>query len=154
PALKGIRHTVYDKQGEFLLEPDFVKGIQKLHQNSLHFELLVFPYQLKSAVALAKRLPEQRFVLNHLGKPDIDGAPSSEWVEQIRALGACDNVGAKLSGIVTQIRFETWNQQELQPYLEVMVESFGTNRLMFGSDWPVCTSVATYEETLGIVENF
>lgn len=154
PALKGIRHTVYDEKGEFLLEPSFQRGMRTFYRYGLSFDLLVFPCQLSSAVTLVRSVPEQRFVLNHLGKPDISEKPSVQWINDIRELGRNENVYAKLSGMVTETENFQWQKEDFHPYLEIMVETFGTSRLMFGSDWPVSTCAATYGETLGVVEGF
>ena len=152
--LKGIRHTVYDKKGYFLLDPKFQKGVKLFHKHGISFDLLVFPYQMNSAIELAQKLPEQQFVLNHLGKPEISKGPTLEWIRQIKRLGGCENVSAKLSGMVTGTRNFQWKEEDLHPFLEITTEAFGTGRLLFGSDWPVCTCAATYEETLGIVEEY
>ena len=154
PVLKGIRHTVYDTRGEFLLNPLFQRGLRKFQKYGLSFDLLVFPYQLRSAVELAQKLPQQQFVLNHLAKPNISKGVNVEWINGIRQLAECKNVYAKLSGMVTETDRFQWKQEDFQPFLEAMVEAFGTDRLMFGSDWPVSTCAAAYEETLGIVEKF
>lgn len=153
-ALKGFRHTEYDEKGEFLLKPSFQKGIGELQKSRFTFDLLVFPHQLGSAIKLARTFPEQLFVLDHLGKPRITAGPSPEWATLIKELGSCQNVYAKLSGMVTETDNLDWIQSDLEPFLDVMLESFGTGRLMFGSDWPVCTSTATYEEVVEIVRSY
>ena len=151
---KGIRHTEYDKKGEFLLDPSFRKGIRKLQEFEFTFDLLVLPHQLQPAIALVREFPNQPFVLDHLGKPAITAGPSREWAAQMKELGACKNVFAKLSGMVTETSNLKWKPGDFDPFLDVMLYSFGTSRLMFGSDWPVCTAAAGYEEVTCILKTY
>ena len=152
--LKGIRHTVWDEKGEFLLAPDFQRGISALGTFNLTYDILVFDYQLGAAVELVKAFPEQKFVLDHMGKPNILEEPDREWVENIRKLGECENVCCKISGLVTEAPNFKWKESDFFPFLEVVVSAFGVERLMFGSDWPVCLAAANYLDVVGVVEEF
>lgn len=153
--LKGIRHTVYDQEGEFMADPDFRNGIAKLGNFDLTYDLLVFEYQLAGAIKLVKNFPNQVFVLDHMGKPNISSnGPSEFWRRNIEEIAKNDHVFCKLSGIFTQVPDFKWHEALFTPYLDVVVENFGVNRIMFGSDWPVSLTAASYEDTLGILENY
>ncbi|WP_029037723.1 amidohydrolase family protein [Salinimicrobium xinjiangense] len=154
PLLKGIRHTVWDEKGEFMTAPDFQRGIGMLANLGLTFDLLVFNYQLKSAVELVQSFPRQKFVLDHMGKPKISGKPGKNWENNIVQLAEFPNVWCKVSGLVTETPDLSWKTSDFTPYLEVVADSFGPDRLMFGSDWPVCLSAATYKEVVFLVEDF
>lgn len=155
PIFKGVRHTVYDEKGEFLTETLFQKGIAALEELGLTYDLLIFEHQLPGAIELVKKFPKQRFVLDHMAKPRIspDG-PSEEWTSNIRTLAENKNVFCKVSGLVTETPEFQWEKEDFKPFLKVVVEAFGEDRLMFGSDWPVCLSAAEYEDTLAIVNNY
>ena len=152
--LKGIRHTVWDEKGEFMTAPDFQRGIGLLANTGLTYDLLAFDYQLGSAVELVQEFPRQKFVLDHMGKPQISGKPDEKWEKNIRELGESANVWCKISGLVTETPGFSWNTTDFFPFLEVVTAAFRADRLMFGSDWPVCLSVASYKEVIGIVEDF
>lgn len=154
PFLKGIRHTVWDEKGEFMTAPDFQRGIKALSRFNLTYDILAFDYQLGAAVELVKTFPEQKFVLDHMGKPKISGNPEAGWVANIRELGKCDNVWCKISGLVTETKNFSWKHTDFFPFLEVVVLAFGVDRIMFASDWPVCLSAGSYAEVVGIVEEF
>ncbi len=155
PIFKGVRHTVYDEKGEFLTETLFQKGIAALEELGLTYDLLIFEHQLPGAIELVKKFPKQRFVLDHMAKPRIspDG-PSEEWTSNIRTLAENENFYCKISGLVTETLDFRWEKEDFVPFLKVVVEAFGEDRLMFGSDWPVCLSAAEYEDTLAIVNNY
>lgn len=154
PFLKGIRHTVWDKKGEFMTAPEFQRGVGLLANLGLSYDILAFDYQLESAVELVQSFIRQKFVLDHIGKPKIKGKPDKAWVENIKKLGACGNVWCKISGLVTETPDFSWKSSDFSPYLDVVTEAFGTDRLLFGSDWPVCLSAASYRDAVGIVEKF
>ena len=154
PAFKGVRHTVWDEKGEFMTSPAFQRGVAKLSDFKLTYDILAFDYQLNSAVELVKTFPDQKFVLDHLGKPPISEGISEIWKRNIIELANSGKVYCKISGLVTQVSDPSWNDSDLFPFLEVVTAAFGSDRLMFGSDWPVCLSAATYEEVLEVVEEF
>jgi L-fuconolactonase len=150
--LKGIRHQV---QGEpdpgWLLRPDVRRGLTAVAEAGLVYDLIVQPHQLPACVEAAAALPELTFVLDHLGKPPIASGALEPWASDVRALSALSNTVCKLSGMVTEAdrkfwRSGTWKPAELRPYADTVLDAFGPGRLMYGSDWPVCTLAATYAE--------
>lgn len=151
---KGVRHTVWDKEGEFMRDPGFQNGISWLTEFGLTYDILVFNYQLAGAVDLAKQHPEQAFVLDHLGKPQISDKPTQDWIHYIIELGKLPNVYCKLSGLLTETEDFKWDFPDFYPFLDVVMESFGSDRLLFGSDWPVCLSAGSYEDTVKILTNY
>jgi L-fuconolactonase len=151
----GVRHVVQDEPDDtFMLRPDFLRGITRLAEFNLSYDILIFPKQLPAAIELARRFPEQRFVLDHLAKPPIKSGSLLPWREQIRELARSPNVFCKVSGMVTEARLGSWNTDDFRPYLDVVFEAFGEDRLLFGSDWPVCLLSATYAEVLGILRDY
>jgi L-fuconolactonase len=150
-TLVGIRHIAQAEPDDFLLRPAFQRGIGLLERFHLAYDILVYPRQLKAAVQLVSRFPSQRFVLDHLAKPDIRRQSIGEWREDLRRLAAFPNVCCKLSGMVTEADWRAWKPAQIRPYIDVAAECFGATRLMIGSDWPVCTVAATYERTMGVV---
>ncbi len=154
PRFVGVRHVVQDEPDDgFMLRPEFMRGIGKLRQHGLTYDLLVFPKQLPAAIGLAKRFPEQPFVLDHIAKPFIKAGTLSPWREQVRELATFPNVCCKVSGMVTEADHRAWRPADLSPYVDVVAEAFGEDRLMFGSDWPVCLLAASYEQTFAAVRH-
>jgi L-fuconolactonase len=150
-TLVGIRHIVQAEPDDFLLRPAFQRGIALLERFHLAYDILIYPRHLKSAVTFVSRFPSQRFVLDHVAKPDIGRQQIAEWREDLRRLAAFPNVCCKLSGMVTEADWRSWKPEHIRPYIDVAAECFGASRLMIGSDWPVCTVAATYERTMGVV---
>lgn len=151
----GFRHIVQAERDDyFVLQHDFVRGLRCLQQFGYTFDLLVYPRQLPAAVELTSRLPEQMFVLDHLGKPEIRNGYRGGWRAQIRELASHPNVSCKLSGIVTEADWSKWTAEDCKPYLDAVFESFGPERLMFGSDWPVCLVAATYSQVVNLVREY
>lgn len=152
PKFCGVRHVVQDEpDDDFLLRPDFLRGIGLLPSFHLTYDLLIYPRQLPAAITLARRFPEQPFVLDHLAKPPIKAGTLSPWREQIRELAGCPNVLCKVSGMVTEADHAAWRAADFQPYLDVVFEAFGEDRLMYGSDWPVCLFASSYARTFELV---
>ncbi|MFF7070697.1 amidohydrolase family protein [Streptomyces pseudovenezuelae] len=151
--LKGIRHQV---QGEpdpgWLLRPDVRRGLAAVADAGLVYDLVVLPHQLPACVKAAESLPQLTFVLDHLGKPPIASGGPEPWATDVRALAALSNTVCKLSGMVTEADLATWTIDDLRPYADTVLEAFGPDRLMFGSDWPVCTLGATYGETMSVTK--
>lgn len=145
PYLKGIRHQVQgEPDPEWLLRPDVRRGLAAVADAGLVHDLLVLPHQLPAATKAAESLPRLTFVLDHLGKPPIASGQLEPWATALRSLAALPNTFCKLSGLVTEADRETWRTQDLHPYADTALDAFGPHRLMFGSDWPVCTLAATY----------
>ena len=155
PKFVGVRHVVQDEPDpRFLLGESFLHGIDKLATFGLTYDLLLYPHQLPAAVELVGRFPEQPFVLDHLAKPRIKAGELDPWRQDLKALASHGNVFCKLSGLVTEADWQGWKRADFTPYLEVALEAFSPERLMFGSDWPVCTLAAEYADVVGIVTDF
>lgn len=149
PKLRGVRHIVQSEPDDrFMLRPDFMRGIAALAEFGLTYDILIYPRQLPAAIELAGAFPEQRFVLDHIGKPNIRSGETDVWGRGIAALARHRNVWCKLSGIVTEADWASWSREDLAPYIRIVLEWFGPDRIMFGSDWPVCTLAASYEDVL------
>lgn len=152
PKFVGVRHVAQDEPDErFLVGKEFLRGISKLKQFDLAYDILIFPKQLPAAIELVSQFPEQRFVLDHIAKPLIQDRIMEPWRTQIRELAKAPNVMCKISGMVTEARWDTWRGEDFAPYLDVIAETFGVERLMYGSDWPVCLLAAPYEAVFNIV---
>ena len=142
----GIRRMAWHHPDpQFYASPELINGVKLLAKFDLSFELCANHVQLPAAIALVKTTPDVRHALNHCGGPDIKGGQFEPWATHIRELATFENVHCKVSGIVTTAS-ENWTREELKPYIRHLVEAFGYERLMFGSDWPVCTLAATYQE--------
>jgi L-fuconolactonase len=155
PGFVGVRHVVQDEPDDnFMLRPAFQRGIGKLRQFNLAYDLLVFPKQLPAAIQLVANFPEQRFVLDHIAKPPIAAGALSPWREQIRELAKAPNVWCKVSGMVTEAKWDGWRAEDFRPYLDIVFAAFGVERLMFGTDWPVCTLAGSYEQVHGLAADY
>jgi L-fuconolactonase len=153
--LLGVRHIVQGElDDEFMLRPDFRRGIAQLAEFGLVYDLLLYPRHVPVATELVREFPQQTFVLDHIAKPAIAAAQIEPWDRDIRELAKCPNVSCKLSGMVTEARWAQWVRDDFRRYLDVVFEAFGPDRLMIGSDWPVCTLSADYASTMGIVTSY
>lgn len=155
PKLVGLRHIVHDEPDDrFLLDAAFCRGISSLAGSGLVFDILVFPRHLPVVIEFLERFPGQRFVLDHLAKPDIRSGRVEEWARDLEKVAQHPHLVAKLSGLVTEAVWQDWTFEQIRPYLDVAFEVFGAERLMIGSDWPVCTVAATYERTMGVTTDY
>src|SRR5262245_40310246 len=155
PKLVGIRHIAQSEPDDrFLLRPAVLHGLALLEKYGLAYDVLIYSRHLPVAAELAARLPRQRFVLDHLAKPDIRGRARDGWERDLRALAAQPNVCAKLSGLVTEADWTRWTPGDIHPYLDVAFDCFGADRLMIGSDWPVCTVAGDYGRTMAVVTDY
>ncbi len=153
--LKGFRHIVQSEpDSNFLLRPDFIRGITYLEKYNFTYDILVFPHQLGAVLELVKRFPNQKFVIDHMAKPYIKDGFFEGWAVLINEIGKCENVFCKLSGIITEADYNTWTKAQIQPYLDHVLSAFGTSRLMFGSDWPVCLVAGTYTQVKQLITHF
>ena len=142
----GVRRMAWHHPDpQFYASPELINGVKLLKKFDLSFELCANHAQLPAAIELVKATPDVRHALNHCGGPDIKGGQFEPWATHVRELAAFENVHCKVSGIVTTAS-ENWTREELKPYIQHLVEVFGYDRVMFGSDWPVCTLAATYQE--------
>ncbi|MFJ4930691.1 amidohydrolase family protein [Streptomyces sp. NPDC088736] len=151
--LKGIRHQVQgEPEPDWLLRPDVRRGLAAVAAAGLVYDLVVLPRQLPSCVRAAMDHPELTFVLDHLGKPPIASGALAPWAARLRTLAALPNTVGKLSGLVTEADLAHWKADDLRPYAETALAAFGPDRLMFGSDWPVCTLAASYAQVVATTE--
>jgi L-fuconolactonase len=154
PLVRGVRRLIqHEPDPAFCLQPPFVDGVQRLAHYDLSFDLCVYHHPLEGAVELVRRCPEVRFVVDHIGKPDIKGALMVPWRGQIRTLAGLPNVVCKLSGVVTEADHAAWTVDQLLPYIALVVECFGCDRVLFGSDWPVSEQTHRYGEWVSILED-
>jgi L-fuconolactonase len=151
PKLVGIRHIVQAEPDGFLAREDVRRGIAALEARGLAFDILVYARQLADAAAFAAAFPRHRLVLDHLGKPDIRGHGFNVWYRELRRVAALPHVCAKLSGLVTEAHWASWTSETLRPYIDAALDCFGADRLMIGSDWPVCTVAGEYEAIMQVV---
>jgi L-fuconolactonase len=153
--LRGVRHVAQaEPDDRFLVQADFVRGVRQLARFELTYDILIYPRQLPAAIELVAKLPEQKFVVDHLAKPEIRAKKIEPWAALIRELAVNPNVYCKLSGMVTEADWKKWKREDFEPYLDVVFDAFGADRLMFGSDWPVCLVAATYSQVKNIVESY
>ncbi len=155
PKLVGIRHVVQGEPDDrFMLRPEFLRGVALLEEFDLAYDILIYPKHLPAAAEFVGQFPRQRFVLDHLAKPPIKSGSLHPWAEGIRRLAAFPNVFCKLSGLVTEANWQHWKPEDMAPYLDVAFENFGPQRLMIGSDWPVCTVAASYGQAMAVVTDY
>lgn len=155
PKFVGVRHVVQDEPDDrFLLGSEFVRGLRTLQPHGLTYDLLLYPRQLPAAIELVQMLPEQPFVLDHLAKPCIRQRELEPWAAQIRELARADNVVCKVSGLITEADWNAWTPDDIRPYLDVVFDTFGPQRLMYGSDWPVCLLAGEYPQVAGLVSEY
>ena len=155
PLLVGVRHVAQDEPDDrFLVRADFQRGIARLAEHGLRYDLLVYPRQLPAAEELVRAFPEQPFVLDHVAKPPIAEGRLDPWRDDLRRLAEHPNVCCKVSGLVTEADWKSWRPADFGPYLEVVREAFGEERLMYGSDWPVCLVAGDYGAVAGLAESF
>lgn len=151
PKLVGVRHIVQAEPDDFLFDDRFRRGVERLSRYGLAYDILVYARQMPAAIEFASRLPGIRLVLDHLGKPDIKRNGFDSWRRDLDRLAAIPNVCAKLSGLVTEADWNQWAIEDLHRYVKAAIDAFGPERLMFGSDWPVCTLAAQYGRIVEIV---
>ena len=155
PKLVGVRHVVHDEANDnFMLLPEFRRGIAQLRKFGLTYDLLLFPKHLPVAVKLVAEFPNQPFVLDHIAKPGIREGLLSPWRENLQQLAEFPNVFCKLSGLVTEAKWKQWQPEDFHRYLDIVFAAFGTERLMIGSDWPVCTLSGDYASAMRVVTDY
>ena len=151
PKLVGVRHVVQGEPDDFLYDAAFRRGISTLAAFNLTYDILIYERQFTAAIDFVRAFPDQPFVLDHLGKPDIRAGDRDAWARQMRELARSPNVCCKLSGLVTEAEWSSWTPDGLRPYLDVALDTFGPARLMLGSDWPVCTVAGSYARVMSVV---
>jgi L-fuconolactonase len=155
PKLVGIRHVVQSEPDDrFLLQTDFLRGISALEEFDLAYDILIYTKHLPVAAEFVKRFPRQRFVLDHMAKPPIKSGQIDSWAKGISRLAEFPNVMCKMSGLVTEADWNHWTPEQIIPFLDVAFEAFGPDRLMIGSDWPVCLVAASYANAIDVMKNY
>ena len=152
--LKGFRHVVQGEADDFMYGTTFRNGIAALKEFDFTYDILIFHRQLPAAIDLVKSFPEQKFVIDHIAKPDIRSREIASWKKGIEEISKFENVKCKISGMVTEADWNNWKPSDLKPYLDVVFENFSADRLMFGSDWPVCNVASDYKELAKTLEDY
>jgi L-fuconolactonase len=153
--VRGFRHIVQaEPDDEFLLREDFRRGIAALRNFGFTYDILIYPKQLPAAIELVKQFPEQHFVIDHMAKPNVKAGQILPWAARMREIATSPNVYCKLSGLVTEADWQHWRADDFRPYFDVVFEVFGPDRLMFGSDWPVCLLACTYRKVKQLVADY
>ena len=137
-----------------MLKPEFIRGINALKQVNYTYDILIFPDQLQYTIKFVGLFPEQKFVIDHLAKPYIKDKKLETWKGDIEQVAQYENVYCKISGMVTEANWRSWEEKDFIPYLDVVVNAFGMDRIMFGSDWPVCLLAAGYKDVVHIVKDY
>ena len=142
--VKGIRRLIQSEDIDFCIQPNFVKGVKTLSRFNLSFDLCIFHPQLSNTISLVEQCPNVQFILDHIGKPDIKNQLFDPWKQEITQLASFENVYCKISGLVTEADHNSWTPEDLQPYIEHVLEAFSFDRVIYGSDWPVSTLASDY----------
>lgn len=152
--IKGWRHVVQSEPDDFLLSENFQRGIRALAKYNYTYDILIYHHQLKPALEFVSKFPEQKFVIDHCAKPDIKNKNIGEWKQHMQSMANHPNVYCKLSGLFTETTWKEWSAADFYPYLDVVFENFGTERLMFGSDWPVMLLSSIYVQWKSLLEKY
>jgi len=153
--VKGFRHILQgEKQRDLMLQPPFIRGIKALQEFNYTYDILIFPDQLRFTKKLIEKFPGQKFVIDHLAKPYIKDKKIAAWKEDMKQLAQYENVYCKISGYITEADIPHWKKEDFTPYFDVVADAFGVNRVMFGSDWPVCLIGSDYTTIVNIVKDY
>jgi len=152
--LKGFRHVVQAESDDFMFGTAFRNGIAALKEFNFTYDILIFHRQLPAAIDLVKSFPEQKFVIDHIAKPDIKSGDIASWKRGIEEIAKFKNVSCKISGMVTEADWNAWKPSDLKPYLDVIFENFSADKILFGSDWPVCNVAADYNTIVKTLEDY
>jgi L-fuconolactonase len=155
PLLKGFRHILQgEKQRDLCVQKDFLNGISLLGKYDFSYDILILQDQLRFIPDLVSRFPNQRFVIDHLAKPEIKAGEISDWKRDIERVAQYDNVHCKISGMITEADLQNWKSEDIIPYIDVVLNAFSIKRLMYGSDWPVCLAAGDYTEVIQLVRSW
>ncbi len=153
--IKGFRHIIHDEpELDFMLENSFINGVSKLKNYGFTYDILIFEKHLPNTLKFIKALPSQSFVIDHIAKPLIKDQITEDWASNIKKVAAFENIYCKISAMTTEADWVNWKKIDFKKYLDTVVEAFGTDRIMYGSDWPVCQLAATYEAQFDIVKDY
>jgi L-fuconolactonase len=154
PKIKGFRHIVQSENNGFLRNKKFLNGVGYLKKFDFTYDILIYENQLKEAIGFVNKFPGQKFIIDHCAKPSIKNKSMAEWKKLIKEIAENENVFCKISGLITEAKWNQWNEKDLYPYLDSVFESFSTERLLFGSDWPVMLVSGTYSKWKNFLENY
>lgn len=153
--IKGFRHVIHDEPDiDFMHRAAFMSGLLQLKSFNYTYDLLIFPKHLPNTIELLKVFNQQLFVIDHIAKPNIKNGEIDTWKKHLKEVASFENVYCKISGMVTEADWSAWKKEDFTKYLDAVVEAFGINRIMYGSDWPVCTLAASYEAQFSIVKDY
>lgn len=153
--IKGFRHVIHDEPDlDFMIQPSFMKGVSALKKYGYTYDILIFAAHLPNTLKFIKNLPDQAFIIDHIAKPKIKKGEIETWAKQLKEVAKFENVYCKISGMVTEADWLNWQKEDFTKYLDTVVNAFGTKRILYGSDWPVCTLAATYENQYTIVKEY
>lgn len=153
-VVKGFRHIVQAEPTGFLKNKDFLEGVGLLRKYNFTYDVLIYENQLQEAIEFVKKFPDQKFMIDHFAKPNVKQKSIDTWKKAIEEIARYENVYCKLSGLTTEAEWTAWEEQDFYPYFDYVLNAFGTNRLVFGSDWPVVTISGGYSKWKLLVENF
>lgn len=151
---KGVRHIAQGEADDYFTRANVQRGIGKLAEFNLTYDILVYAHQLPAAIELVRLFPKQRFVLDHIAKPQISEGIDGVYKQNIEEISSFTNVFCKLSGMVTESTDMRWTESDFIPFMDLIFSAFGTDRVLYGSDWPVCLLAASYKEQYSIVQNY
>ncbi len=154
PIIKGWRHIVQGEPDNFLLREDFQKGVAKLEAYNYTYDLLIYHRQLPAALSFVEKFPQQKIIIDHCAKPDVKRKKIDDWEKHMREIAKHPNIYCKLSGLLTEASWKDWSAADFYPYLDVVFEAFGTDRLVFGSDWPVVLVSGIYVQWKSLIEKY
>ncbi len=156
PKAVGVRHVIHDEEDiDFMLRPEFIRGVKHLEKYNLTYDILIFPKHLQNTIHFVKQFSEnQIFVVDHIAKPFIKDGIISPWKEEIKDLAKFPNVYCKLSGMVTEADWQNWKPENIIPYIDVIISAFGVDKVMIGSDWPVCLVAGKYNQVMNVVIDY
>lgn len=154
PKLKGFRHVLQAESKGFMLTPQFQRGIEALRAHQFSYDILIYAYQLDDAIAMVGGNPDQPFVLDHIAKPDIKNGEMQAWKKGMEKISEFQNVSCKISGMITEADHKNWKKEDIFPYLDQVFKFFGAERLMYGSDWPVCKLAGEYDAVCGLLNDY
>lgn len=152
--LVGFRHILQSEPVSFMADPDFIYGIDQLAAYGFTYDLLIYWHQMDAAIEFCSLFPDLPIVLDHIGKPDIRDGRILKWQRGLKRLAEMPNIYCKVSGMVTEAHWQYWQEEDMPPYLDITFDSFGTERCMYGSDWPVCTLASTYERWYEVISAY
>jgi L-fuconolactonase len=154
PIIKGWRHVAQSEPGDFLLRENFQRGIKALHPYNYTYDILIYHHQLKAALEFVSKFPKQQFIIDHCAKPDVKNKKIDEWKVMMKAMAANPTIYCKLSGLFTEAAWKGWSAGDFYPYLDVVFDCFGTDRLLYGSDWPVMLLSGIYVQWKSLLEKY